>query len=89
MSSKARPIELSDDLQAFAEERVHAGEYASVEEVANAAVRLLQSRDQRLRHARDELQAAFAEMERGTYLEPTDEEFAGAVRERALKHSAE
>jgi Arc/MetJ-type ribon-helix-helix transcriptional regulator len=87
MSSKAGPIELSDDVQAFAEERVRAGEYASVEEVANAAVRQLQWRNQRLGDARDKLQAAFAEMERGTYLEPTDQEFAKAVRERALKHT--
>jgi hypothetical protein len=87
MSSKASPIELSDDEQAFGEERVRAGEYASVEEVANAAVRQRQWRNQRLRDARDELQAAFEEMERGTYLEPTDQEFAKAVGERALKHT--
>jgi antitoxin ParD1/3/4 len=86
MSNPVRSIELSDDVQAFAEERVRAGEYASVEEVANAAVRLLKERNQRLREARDELRAAFAEMDRGEYLEPTDDEFAQAVRERAAKH---
>lgn len=88
MSNPAKAIELSEDVRAFAEERVRAGEYASVEEVANAAVRLLRQRDQRLRDARDELQAAFAEMDRGTYVEPTDDEFARAVHERALKHMA-
>ncbi len=88
MSDPVKTIELSEDVRAFAEERVRAGEYASVEEVANAAVRLLQQREQRLRDARDELQTAFAEMERGTYVEPTDDEFAQAVHERALKHMA-
>jgi Arc/MetJ-type ribon-helix-helix transcriptional regulator len=85
--SVKRPLVVgSDDARAFAEERVLAGDYASVEDVANAAVKLLRQRDRRLREARDELQTAFAEMGRGTYLEPTDDEFARAVHERALKH---
>jgi antitoxin ParD1/3/4 len=86
MSNPAKSIELSDDVRAFAEERVRAGEYASVEEIANTAVRLLRERSQRLREAHDELRAAFAVMDRGEYLEPTDDEFAQAVRERAAKH---
>jgi hypothetical protein len=38
---------------------------------------------------RDELRTVFAEMDGGTCLEPTDEEFALAVRERALNRTAE
>jgi putative addiction module CopG family antidote len=89
MSSPAKKIELSEDLQAFAEERVRAGEYASIDDVANAALRLLQQRDEQRRQVRDELSAVFAEMENGTYLEPSDDEFAQAVRERASNHMTE
>jgi hypothetical protein len=37
---------------------------------------------------REELGGLFREMEEGTYLEPSDEEFEKAVHERALKHQA-
>ena len=89
MASIAKPIELPPELQAFAEGRVLAGEYASVDEVASAAVRLLRQRDERRREVREELGAMFGEMEAGAYAEPTDEEFAQAVHERALNHTAE
>ena len=87
MSNAAEVIQLPEDLQAFAEERVRAGEYASVGEVTNAAFRLLQRRDERRHEVREELGGIFREMEQGTYLEPSDEEFAQAVRERALNHT--
>lgn len=89
MSSAAGKIELREDLQAFAEERVRAGEYASVDDVANAGLRLLQQRDERLRTVREELGGLFREMQEGTYMEPTDDEFAQAVRDRALHHMGE
>ena len=89
MSNPAKKIELSEDLQAFAEERVRAGEYASIDDVANAALRLLQQRDEQHRRVRDELRAVFTEMENGTYLEPSDDEFAQAVHERARNRMAE
>src|SRR4051812_23711145 len=38
MSNTARPIQLPEDLQAFAEERVRAGESASVDEVVRGAL---------------------------------------------------
>ena len=47
MSNAAKVITLPDELQAFAEERVRAGEYANVGEVAQEAFRLLQQRDER------------------------------------------
>jgi len=89
MSNAAKAIQLPEDLQAFAEERLRAGEYATVDEVASAPLRLLQRRDERRREVRNELGGIFREMETGTYVEPTDEEFAHAVRERALKHIGE
>jgi Arc/MetJ-type ribon-helix-helix transcriptional regulator len=89
MSNAAKPIELPEDLQAFAEERVRAGEYASIGEVASEAFRLLQQRDERRWQRREELDEVFGQMEAGTYLEPTDEEFAQAVHERALNHMGE
>jgi putative addiction module CopG family antidote len=89
MTSPAKSVHLAQELQAFAEERVRAGEYATVDEVANTALRLLQQRDERRREAREELRAAFAEMESGDFLEPTDDEFARAVSDRALKHMTE
>ena len=89
MPNTAKPIELPEDLQAFAEERVRAGEYATVGDVANEAFRLLQKRDERRKQAREELGDVFREMDEGTFLEPSDEEFAAAVHESALKHMAE
>jgi len=89
MSNPAKAIVLPDDLQAFAEERVRAGDYATVGEVAQAAFRLLQQRDERRHEVREDLATAFLEMERGNYLEPSDDEFDQAVHARALIHSAE
>jgi putative addiction module CopG family antidote len=89
MSNAAKVIALPDDLQAFAEERVRAGEYASVGEVAEEAFRLLQRRDERRHEVREELAAVFREMEDGTYVDPSDDEFEQAVQARALVHSVE
>jgi len=73
----------------FAEERVRAGEYASVGEVAEEAFRLLQRRDERRQEVREELAAVFREMEDGAYVDPSDDEFEQAVQARALVHSVE
>ena len=89
MPSAANVIALPEDLQAFAEERVRAGEYASVGDVAHEAFRLLQQRDERRHQVREDLAAVFREMDDGTYLEPSDEEFEQAVQARALIHSVE
>jgi len=88
MPNTANSIELPEDLQAFAEERVRAGEFASVSEVAFEALRLLKGRAKRRDQARDELTQLFGEMEDGKFIEPTDDEFAQAVQDRALKHIA-
>ncbi|MCA9642267.1 MAG: hypothetical protein KC492_16285, partial [Myxococcales bacterium] len=70
------------------EERVSAGEFASVSEVAVEAVRLLKQRTARRAEVRDELIRLFGEMDRGTFIEPTDDEFEQAVQDRALKYMA-
>ena len=41
---------------------------------------------ERRHEVREELRAAFNEMDGGNFVEPTDDEFARAVNERALKH---
>ena len=89
MPNAAKVIALPEDLQAFAEERVRAGEYASVGDVAHEAFRLLQRRDERRHEVREELAAVFREMDDGTYLVPSDEEFEAAIQARALVHSVE
>ena len=81
MSNPAKAVSLPEDLQAFAEERVRAGEYASVDEVARDAFRLLQQRDEQ--KARQDLAALFDDMNAGTPLEPAEDEFELAVETRA------
>jgi putative addiction module CopG family antidote len=80
MSNDAKDIALPEELQAFAEERVRSGEYASVTEVTQEAFRLLQQRDKLRKQAREDLVAMFREMEDSGQLEPSDEEFEQAVQ---------
>jgi putative addiction module CopG family antidote len=89
MSNVAKEIALPEELQAFAEERVRSGEYASVSEVVQEAFRLLQQRDKVRKQAREDLIAVFREMEDGNHLEPSDDEFEQAVQARAPTDSAE
>lgn len=87
MAGSADSIELPDDLLAFAEERVRLGQYASVSEVASEALRLLRTREERREQVREELGGIFQGDGDGTYLEPSDEEFADAVHQRALRQA--
>jgi len=64
---------------------VRVGQYASADEVASAALRLLRPREERRAEVREELDGIFREMDGGKHVEPTDEEFATPVRERAAK----
>lgn len=89
MSNDAKDIALPEELQAFAEERVRSGEYASVSEVAQEAFRLLQQRDKLRKQAREDLVAMFREMEDSGQLEPSDDELEQAVQVSDLTHSAE
>lgn len=87
MAGSPDSIELPDDLRAFAEERVRLGQYGSVSEVASEALRLLRAREERREQVREELGDIFREMDQGKYLEPSDDEFAEAVHQRALSHA--
>lgn len=60
MSTARAHVELPPELQAFAEERVRAGEFSTVEEVVVAAVE-----KQRLASLRSELDAGIAELDAG------------------------
>jgi hypothetical protein len=83
MPNVANMIALPDDLQALAEERVCAGEYANVGEVALEAFGLLQLRDEQRQAVRVDFAGLFGEMESGAQLEPSDGEFEEAVQARA------
>ncbi|MBI3206392.1 MAG: type II toxin-antitoxin system ParD family antitoxin [Myxococcales bacterium] len=74
MANPARTIELPEDLQAFAEERVRAGEYASVADVVRDA--LEQKKLAALRHALDE---GIAELDAGLGVETTPDQLMAEV----------
>ena len=75
MSNAAKSIELPEDLQAFAEERVRAGQYASVVDVVRDALER-----QKLAILRDALDAGLADLEAGDFVEGTPEELAEGIR---------
>ena len=74
MSNPAKTIELPEDLQAFAEERVRAGEYASVADVVRDA--LEQKKAAALRAALD---VGIAELDAGLGVETTPDELMDEV----------
>jgi Arc/MetJ-type ribon-helix-helix transcriptional regulator len=78
MSSAARTIELPEDLQAFAEERVRAGKNASVADVVRDAVE--EKKRAVLREAIDE---GVAELDAGLGVETSPEELMTEVRAEA------
>jgi putative addiction module CopG family antidote len=75
VSNAAKSIELPEDLQAFAEERVRAGQYASVVDVVRDALER-----QKLAILRDALDAGIADLEAGDFVEGTLEELASSIR---------
>jgi putative addiction module CopG family antidote len=74
MSNAAKTIELPEDLQAFAEERVRAGKSASVDEVVRDALE-----EKKLAVLREALDAGIAELDAGTGVESSPEELMAAV----------
>ena len=74
MSNTARPIQLPEDLQAFAEERVRAGQNASVDEVVREA--LHEKKLAVLQHALDE---GTAELDAGLGVETTPDELMAEI----------
>lgn len=75
MGNPARTIELPEDLQAFAEERVRAGEYASVADVIRDALE-----QKKLAALRAALDTGIAELDAGLGVETT-----GVVRSPRAK----
>jgi len=76
MTTPAKLIALPENLQAFAEERVRAGEYSNIGEVAEEAFRLLLQRDERRRMLRDELAHVLREMDDHADVAPTEPELS-------------
>ena len=74
MSNAAKPIELPEDLQAFAEERVRAGHGASVAEVVSDAVR-----EKKLAVLRAALDEGIAELDEGLGVETTPDELMAEI----------
>ncbi len=74
MANPARTIELPEDLQAFAEERVRAGKYASVAEVVRDALE-----QKKLAVLREALDAGIAELDAGLGVEATPDELMAEV----------
>lgn len=77
MSNAAKPIELPEDLQAFAEERVRAGEYASVDEVVRDALE-----EKKLAVLRAALDVGITQADAGQVIEGTPVEIMESVRKR-------
>ena len=74
MSNAAKKIELPEDLQAFAEERVRAGQSASVEDVVREA--LEEKKQAALREA---LEAGIAELDAGRGVRQSPKELMAEI----------
>lgn len=74
MTNPARTIELPEDLRAFAEERVRAGEYSSVADVVRDALE-----QKKLAALRGALDAGIAELDAGLGVESTPDELMAEV----------
>ena len=74
MSNAAKKIELPEDLQAFAEERVRAGQSASVEDVVKEA--LEEKKQAALREA---LEAGIAELDAGLGVRQSPKELMAEI----------
>lgn len=77
MSDAAKPIQLPEDLQAFAEERVRAGQFASVEAVVFDA--LEEKKRELLREA---VEVGIADAEAGKVIEGTPREIMDRVHQQ-------
>jgi len=74
MSNAAKTIQLPDDLQAFAEERVRSGHGASVEDVVREALE-----DKKRAVLREALQEGIAELDAGKGVETSPDELMDEV----------
>lgn len=78
MSNPAKTIELPEDLQAFAEERVRAGKNASVVEVIRDALE-----DKKRISLREAIDEGVAELDAGLGVENTPEDLMAEARAEA------
>jgi Arc/MetJ-type ribon-helix-helix transcriptional regulator len=74
MSNTARPIQLPQDLQAFAEERVRAGESASVDDVVRGALQ-----EKKLAVLQRALDEGIAELDAGLGVETTPDDLMAEI----------
>lgn len=88
MSNAAK---LPEDLQAFAEERVRAGDYASVEEVVRDAFGALRDRsydeERKLETLRAEAKKGFDELDAGLGTRLTSGELVSRLKQRRRRQS--
>src|SRR5690606_21415398 len=82
----SQSLKLTPEMDRFAEEQVHAGNFESVDEVARTASPLLRENARRRETVREELSGLFEEMDAGKGIPTTDEDFARMVREHGAKH---
>ena len=75
MANAAAIIELPEDFQAFAEERVRAGQYASVADVVRAALE-----EKKLGALREALDEGIAELDSGQGVATTPEELLNEIK---------
>lgn len=76
MSTAAKTIELPEDLQAFAEERVRAGQYASIADVVRHALE-----EHKLALLRQALDVGALQLDSGDYVEGTSDEIVKGIRD--------
>ena len=74
MSNPAKAIQLPDDLEAFAEERVRAGQSGSVEDVVREAME-----EKKLAVLRGALDEGIAELDAGLGVETTPDELMSEI----------
>ena len=77
MPNAAKTIELPEDLQAFAEERVRAGQYASVADVVRDALE-----EKKLTVLREALDVGIAQRDAGKVIVGTPTEHMDRIRKR-------
>jgi putative addiction module CopG family antidote len=89
LAAMSHALKLTPEMQRFAEEQVHAGNYATVDDVARAAFALLRDNAQRRAQVSGELATLFSEMDDGNAVPTTSDTFAEMVRQRADKYRGE
>jgi antitoxin ParD1/3/4 len=66
-------VPLTPQQEKLIKQKVKSGEYGSPDEVIDAALRLLEQRDKKLASLRQDVRAGLDQLERGEYVEYTDE----------------